>query len=151
MWFRCEGEGCSCSGIGWGLSCSRCWSSCRSWLSCSSSGRTPSRLSSRPTSSCSAPQLQWTSNMCVSLQAAGFNRAAMVLRFDRRTVVPASGLHALLPLLLHLLRRGVVDVGLALCKKLLCQSHNGGEMVTGVGELIRMDLEHGDIFQNNLR
>ena len=67
------------------------------------------------------------------------------------TVVSAFGLSALLPLLLHLLRRCVIDVGLALREKLLCKFHYDGEMVAGVGELVWMDLEHGNVFQDHLR
>lgn len=71
--------------------------------------------------------------------------------FPRRTVISAFGLCALLSLLLHLLRRRVVDVGLALGKQLFTKSHYGGKMVAGVRELVWMDLEHGNIFQDHLR
>lgn len=74
----------------------------------------------------------------------------MTVAFHKLTVVPAFGLDALLPLLLHLLRRGVVDVGFALGEQLLGQSHDDGKMVTGVGKLVRLDLEHGNIFQDYL-
>lgn len=70
--------------------------------------------------------------------------------FPRRTVISAFGLSTLFPLLLHLLRRGVVNVGLALGKHLFRKPYYGGEMVTGVGELVWMDLEHGNIFQDYL-
>lgn len=67
------------------------------------------------------------------------------------TVVSAFGVHALLPLLLHLIRRRVVDVGLALGEQLLAKLQDDGKMVAGVGELVWTDLKHGDIFQNHLR
>lgn len=68
----------------------------------------------------------------------------------RRTVISAFGLSALLPLLLHLLGRRVVDVGLALSEQLFAKSHDGRKVVAGVGELVWMDLEHGNIFQDHL-
>lgn len=68
-----------------------------------------------------------------------------------RTVISACGLSALLPLQLHLLRRCAVDVGLALSEELFSEFHYGGKMVAGVGELVWMDLEHGNIFQDHLR
>lgn len=68
-----------------------------------------------------------------------------------RTVISAFGLNSLLPLLLHLLRGGVVDVGFVLRKHLFSKPQYGGKMVTGVGELVWMDLEHGNIFQDHLR
>ena len=75
----------------------------------------------------------------------------MAVGLHMRTVVSAFGLNALLPLLLHLLGRGVVDVGFALREQLLCHFHDDWKMVTCVGELVRMNLEHGDVFQNHLR
>lgn len=68
-----------------------------------------------------------------------------------RTVVSVFGLDALLPLLLHLLRRRVVDVGFALGQQLLRQPHDGGEVVAGEGELVGVDLEHGDVLQDHLK
>lgn len=68
-----------------------------------------------------------------------------------RTVVPALGLNALLPLLLHLLGGRVVDVGFAVGEQLLAVAHDDGETVAGVGELVWFDLQHGDVFQNDLR
>lgn len=67
------------------------------------------------------------------------------------TVVSAFGVDALLPLLFHLIRRRIVDVGLALSEQLLTELQDDGEMVAGVGELVWTDLKHGDIFQNHLR
>lgn len=67
------------------------------------------------------------------------------------TVVSAFRLDALLPLLFHLLRGSVIDVGLALREQLLAQFQDDGEMVAGVGELVWTDLKHGNIFQNHLR
>lgn len=72
-------------------------------------------------------------------------------RAPGRTVISAFGLNALLPLLLHLLRGGVVDVGFALSEQLFSKPQYDGKVVTGVGELVWMDLEHGDIFQDHLR
>lgn len=71
--------------------------------------------------------------------------------FSRHTVASAFGLNTLLPLLLHLLRRRVVDVGLALSEQLFSKLHDDGKMVAGVGELVWLDLEHGNIFQDHLR
>lgn len=68
-----------------------------------------------------------------------------------RTIVSAAGLNTLLPLLLHLLRWGVVDVSFALSKQLLCKLHYSGKVVTGVSELVWTDLEHGNIFQDHLK
>lgn len=68
-----------------------------------------------------------------------------------RTIVSAGGLNTLLPLLLHLLRWGVVDVSFALSKQLLCKLHYSGKVVTGVSELVWTDLEHGNIFQDHLK
>lgn len=68
-----------------------------------------------------------------------------------RTVVPALGLGALLPLLLHLLGGRVVDVGFALVEQLLAVAHDDGKTVAGVGELVWFDLQHGNVFQNDLR
>lgn len=75
----------------------------------------------------------------------------IVLCLNRHTIFSAFGLSTLLPLLLHLLRRCVIDVGLALREQLLTQSDDGGEMVTGVGELVWLNLQHGNILQNHLR
>jgi len=61
------------------------------------------------------------------------------------TVTTACGLRPLLPLLLHLLRGRVVDVCLALGQQLLPHLEDGGEVVAGVGELIRVDLQHGHV------
>lgn len=69
----------------------------------------------------------------------------------RHTIVSAFGLSALLPLLLHLLRGSVVDVGLALSKQLFSKFHYDRKMVASVGELVWMDLEHSNIFQDHLR
>ncbi|TNN58776.1 hypothetical protein EYF80_031021 [Liparis tanakae] len=52
---------------------------------------------------------------------------------------------------LHLLRRRVVNVGFALSEQLIRKSHDGVKMVTGEGELVWVDLEHGNVFQDNLR
>lgn len=70
---------------------------------------------------------------------------------SQRTVVSALGLDALLPLLLHLLGGRVVDVGLARGEQLFAIAHDDGKTVTGVGELIWLDLQHGNIFQDDLR
>lgn len=72
-------------------------------------------------------------------------------QFPRRTVISAFGLSALLPLLFHLLGGRVVDVGLALSKQLFSKLHDDGKMVAGVGELVWVDLQHGNIFQDDLR
>lgn len=86
----------------------------------------------------------------VRVVASTFTVTGIMSCFRRRTVISAFGLSALIPFLLHLLRRRVVDVGLALRKQLFSKLHYGGEMVAGVGELVWMDLEHGNIFQNHL-
>lgn len=67
------------------------------------------------------------------------------------TVISAFGLNALLPLLLHLLGGGVVDVGFALVEELLAVAQYDGKTVTGVGELVWFDLQHSHVFQNDLR
>lgn len=69
----------------------------------------------------------------------------------RRTVISVFGFGALLPLKLHLLRRRVVDVGPSLSEQLISKTHYGLKMVAGVGELVWMDLEHGNVFQDHLR
>lgn len=70
---------------------------------------------------------------------------------SQRTVVSALGLDALLPLLLHLLGGRVVDVGLARGEQLFAIAHDDGKTVAGVGELVWLDLQHGNIFQDDLR
>lgn len=82
-------------------------------------------------------------------EASGESDRAWATRLGP-TVVSAFRLDALLPLLFHLLRRSVVDVGLALSEQLLAEFQDDGEMVAGVGELVWTDLEHGNIFQNHL-
>lgn len=71
--------------------------------------------------------------------------------FIEHTVVPALGLGALLPLQLHLLGGRVVDVGFAVVEQLLAVAHDDGKTVAGVGELVGFDLQHGNVFQNDLR
>lgn len=70
---------------------------------------------------------------------------------SKHTVVSALGLDALLPLLLHLLGGRVVDVGLALGEQLFAIAHDDGKTIAGVGELVWLDLQHGNIFQDDLR
>lgn len=79
--------------------------------------------------------------------------AAPVHRLTRPapTVASALRVQALLPLLLHLVRRRVVDVGLSLSQQLLAKPQDDGKMVAGVGELVWADLKHGNIFQDHLR
>lgn len=67
------------------------------------------------------------------------------------TVASALRVQALLPLLFHLIRRRIVDVGLSLSQQLLTKPQDDGKMVAGVGELVWTDLKHGNIFQNHLR
>lgn len=66
------------------------------------------------------------------------------------TVASAFRVKALLPLLFHLIRRRIVDVGLSLSQQLFTKLQNDGKMVAGVGELVWADLKHGNIFQNHL-
>lgn len=75
----------------------------------------------------------------------------MMSCFSSHTVVSAFGLNALLSLLLHLVRRRIVNVGLALGEQLFAKFHDDGEMIAGVGELVWMDLQHGNVFQDDLR
>lgn len=155
--FLCEGGLRSCSDRGWGLSCSHCWSSCQSLPSCSMSDRTLFPLSSPTTSSCSAPRLQErdTERSCIEKSHVARLQHSLTGHHHRpvlsRTIVSAGGLNTLLPLLLHLLRWGVVDVSFALSKQLLCKLHYSGKVVTGVSELVWTDLEHGNIFQDHLK
>lgn len=58
---------------------------------------------------------------------------------------------SLLSLLLHDIRGGVVDVSLTLFQHLFGHPLDGGKVVTGVGKLIRLDLQHGHILQNHLK
>lgn len=87
----------------------------------------------------------------VRLQKQAGGRVTHRLLRPRPTVVSAFGVDALLPLLFHLIRRRIVDVGLALSQQLLAKLQDDGKMVAGVGELVWTDLKHGNIFQNHLR
>lgn len=147
MWFQCGGGGRSCSETGWGPSCSHCWTSCPSWPSCSRPDRVRCQLSFLPTSSCSAPRLQITETFFSEASGDSDEPWATCLG---PTVVSAFRFDALLPLLFHLVRRSVVDVGLALSEQLLAKFQDDGEMVAGIGELVWTDLKHGNIFQNHL-
>lgn len=148
MSFQCGGGGCSCSETRWGPSCSHCWTSCLSWPSCSRSDPARCQLSFLSTSSCSAPRLRSTG---MFLSEASDDYIKEWVMCPGPTVVSAFRLNALLPLLFHLLRGSVINVGLALREQLLTQFQDDGEMVAGVGELVWTDLKHGNIFQNHLR
>lgn len=87
----------------------------------------------------------------VRLQKQAGGRVTQRLLRPGPTVVSAFGVDALLPLLFHLIRRRIVDVGLALSQQLLAKLQDDGKMVAGVGELVWTDLKHGNIFQNHLR
>lgn len=66
------------------------------------------------------------------------------------TVAAVAGLGALFPCRLHLLWGCVIDVGLALPQQLLRHALDAREVVAGVGELVRLDLQHGHVLQDHL-
>lgn len=67
------------------------------------------------------------------------------------TIVAVAWLDPLLSLLLHGVRGRVVNVGLAFPKQLLTQTLDSGEVVTCVGKLIWLNLQHGNILQDHLQ
>lgn len=67
------------------------------------------------------------------------------------TVTPVLGLRPLFTFCFHLFRGRVVHISLPLIYKLLCILDDLLEVVRGVCELVGLDLQHGDIFQDNLK
>lgn len=67
------------------------------------------------------------------------------------TVASVFGFYPLLALSFHLLGGSVVHVGLAFPNQLLCVLHYRLEVIRRVRELIGLDVQHRNVFQDHLQ
>lgn len=67
------------------------------------------------------------------------------------TVSSVFGFYPLLTFCFHLLSRSVIHISLPFLNQLLCVFHYSFKMIRGVSKLIWFDMQHCDIFQDNLQ